>query len=313
MVSCDPLVLGAGAVAPPGSPLATANVAVFGSTGGGKTTSIVEAQMLHSARDSLVVSVAKPERVPAYVAAMEARGYAVGVADLSGAGPSTLSVDPFGGDATEEDLPRIAAAITGGAQGAFGTDPFWGNSATCLIEDVALWLMGHGSLSLTALKSAVLRVGVSSQSQWGDEGGCIATGGVPIPTLAGVPFKTASCIASTAKTALRRFVPSEAAGALDGSLPRLTAGLLRGDPFAAFVVLPASSHCADALVYMGSGDVATARELSERVGVPVEEVLRMPRGAEVVCARGEAPLLTERFPTTSMPEYAAIAPQPELL
>lgn len=42
-------------------------------------------------------------------------------------------------------------------------------------------------------------------------------------------------------------------------------------------------------------DLKTGRSISERLNVPLDEVLYMPVGQEVVFRRGQRPIVTERY------------------
>lgn len=42
-------------------------------------------------------------------------------------------------------------------------------------------------------------------------------------------------------------------------------------------------------------DLKTGRSISERLNVPLDEVLYMPVGQEVVFRRGQRPIMTERY------------------
>ncbi len=52
----------------------------------------------------------------------------------------------------------------------------------------------------------------------------------------------------------------------------------------------------DTIVFMGSLDIETCREISTRTGYSLEEILNMPIGKEIVVRRGESPIITERYP-----------------
>lgn len=51
----------------------------------------------------------------------------------------------------------------------------------------------------------------------------------------------------------------------------------------------------DTYIYMGGSDLATARNISARLNVPLDEVLYMPLGREVIFRRGSRPFETERY------------------
>lgn len=51
----------------------------------------------------------------------------------------------------------------------------------------------------------------------------------------------------------------------------------------------------DTYIYMGGMDLHTCRSVSERLNVPLEEVLYMPVGTECIFRRGQQPLVTGRY------------------
>lgn len=51
----------------------------------------------------------------------------------------------------------------------------------------------------------------------------------------------------------------------------------------------------DTYVYMGGMNLKTCRNISERLNLPLEDVLYMPLGHEVIFRRGQRPILTQRY------------------
>lgn len=51
----------------------------------------------------------------------------------------------------------------------------------------------------------------------------------------------------------------------------------------------------DTYVYMGGMNLKTCRSISERLNLPLEDVLYMPLGHEVIFRRGQHPVLTQRY------------------
>ncbi len=62
----------------------------------------------------------------------------------------------------------------------------------------------------------------------------------------------------------------------------------------------------DTYVYMGGMDMQTCRNISERLNVPLDEVLYMPIGQEVVFRRGQRPIITERYDILSDERYQRV-------
>ena len=51
----------------------------------------------------------------------------------------------------------------------------------------------------------------------------------------------------------------------------------------------------DTIVYMGSMDLSTGRNISLRANKPLEDVLYMPLGHEILFRRGQKPIFTRRY------------------
>lgn len=51
----------------------------------------------------------------------------------------------------------------------------------------------------------------------------------------------------------------------------------------------------DTYLYMGSMDMRSSRSASERMNVPLEDVLYMPVGQMYICRRGQRPMVTRRY------------------
>lgn len=52
---------------------------------------------------------------------------------------------------------------------------------------------------------------------------------------------------------------------------------------------------ADSIVYLGSMDIETGRNISIRANRPLEDILYMPLGKEIVFRRGQKPIFTDRY------------------
>lgn len=59
----------------------------------------------------------------------------------------------------------------------------------------------------------------------------------------------------------------------------------------------------DTYIYLGGMDLYTARSVSERLNIPVEEVLYMPIGKEYIFRRGQKPMITKRYDIQNDKEY----------
>lgn len=62
----------------------------------------------------------------------------------------------------------------------------------------------------------------------------------------------------------------------------------------------------DRYVYMGGMDLRTARNIAERMNLPLSDVLYMPLGREFIFERGRTPVVTERWHITEDPDWQAL-------
>lgn len=67
----------------------------------------------------------------------------------------------------------------------------------------------------------------------------------------------------------------------------------------------------DTYVYMGGMNLKTCRSISERLNAPLEEILYMPLGQEVIFRRGQRPILTQRYNVLQDKEYQRITQEYE--
>lgn len=67
----------------------------------------------------------------------------------------------------------------------------------------------------------------------------------------------------------------------------------------------------DTYLYMGGMDLKTCRTVSERLNVPLDEVLYMPLGRVVVFRRGQPPLVTQRYDILQDARYQQVTAQYE--
>lgn len=62
----------------------------------------------------------------------------------------------------------------------------------------------------------------------------------------------------------------------------------------------------DRTVYFGGIDYNTCMNIARRMNVPVNEIQNMPLGKVIVMERGKKPLIADRYPTLSDPEYLSL-------
>lgn len=67
----------------------------------------------------------------------------------------------------------------------------------------------------------------------------------------------------------------------------------------------------DTYIYMGGMDLKTGRAISERLNAPLEEVLYMPIGKEIIFRRGQRPIIAERYNILQNDMYQSITEQYE--
>ena len=61
----------------------------------------------------------------------------------------------------------------------------------------------------------------------------------------------------------------------------------------------------DSYVFLGCNDYDTARNVSLRANIPVEDVLSLPIGKQIIFRRGCKPIFTQRYPTFEDERYIA--------
>ncbi len=130
----DLSILGEGAVYPARRENDNGNIIVLGTTGSGKTCSIVEPRILHSHHTSLVVPITKRKLVKQYTPLMESRGYEVIDLNLISPKDSKYGYDPMRTAKNEEEIYDLATAIIGGMSKTMegGSDPFWNDSTSAV-------------------------------------------------------------------------------------------------------------------------------------------------------------------------------------
>lgn len=69
---------------------------------------------------------------------------------------------------------------------------------------------------------------------------------------------------------------------------------------------------ADTYVFMGGMDIKTARMVSEKANVPLDEILYLPIGQIVIFRRGQRPIFTTRYSITENEQYRKIESAYEL-
>lgn len=61
--------------------------------------------------------------------------------------------------------------------------------------------------------------------------------------------------------------------------------------------------CCDTAIYLGVNDMRTARELSERSNIPIEDIQQLPIGEALIFTRGQAPQSAHKYDLANHPNY----------
>lgn len=122
------------------------NVLVVGTSGGGKTMSVIEPRLLTAYQSSLIVTVTKRRLVNKYRSLFEKRGYVV--KDLNFVNPerSDCAYDPLRYIRNESDITNLAAAIVMAdpRKNDSRADPYWDQAGISLLSaEIALTLMSR--------------------------------------------------------------------------------------------------------------------------------------------------------------------------
>lgn len=120
------------------------NVIVCGSSGSGKSMSILEPRLLETNHSSLIVTVTKRRLAKKYIPVFQNRGYIV--EDLNFVHPmeSTVAYDPLKYVRDHQDIKYLAEAIVmaNPKKQTAGADPYWYEAAISLLSaEIALVLM----------------------------------------------------------------------------------------------------------------------------------------------------------------------------
>ena len=108
------------------------NVLVIAGTGGGKTKSVVEANLLHAYHQSMVVLLTKRRLLDQYGPLLKSRGYDVKVLDLVHPAQSDVGYDPMLHLRNDTDIIGLAKALVFSSGCTSAKEPYWENSAADL-------------------------------------------------------------------------------------------------------------------------------------------------------------------------------------
>ena len=193
----------------------TNNIICVGSSGAGKTTSVIIPKLLETTESSLVCSVSKRRIVDEFIPLFKKRGYKV--IDINFAQPekSTVTFDPLQYITSEEDIAYLSSALIMNDRKANSkADPYWDTTSINLINSIiSMTLMTEENATMhDVLKNIdALRIsggcsnhietthdGVFNQICKADPNGFCATNWMVFNQLDST--KTASCILSSLQT-----------------------------------------------------------------------------------------------------------------
>ena len=133
----DNLILGNGpdgvySMDPKISKAANNNVLVIGGTGGGKTKSVVEANILHTFHQSMAVLLTKRRLLDQYAPLLKSRGYDVKILNLVHPEQSDVGYDPLMHIKDDTDIIGLGKALVASSGCTSAKEPYWENSAADL-------------------------------------------------------------------------------------------------------------------------------------------------------------------------------------
>lgn len=194
------------------------NICIVGTSGSGKSLSLIEPRLLKTYNTNLVVFDPKRELVSRYKGMFEERGYAVKELNLSNPTESDISFDPLQFIASEADVNILAQAIVNlTPQSEFSSaDRYWNDCAAALGKFALYYVL---SVKKEEEQNFATFLDLISEMTIEDTGGLIKTsldGAVevvkqqnsqhpmlePYNSFKVLPIKTAGCVFSTLRTTL---------------------------------------------------------------------------------------------------------------
>ena len=124
------------------------NVLVIAGTGGGKTKSVVEANLLHAENQSMAVLLTKRRLLDQYRGTLKKRGYRIRVLNLVNPDESGLGFDPMLHIKDDSDLALLAKSLMECTGDTSERDRYWQNSAAslfCAFAKLAIHKYGKGA------------------------------------------------------------------------------------------------------------------------------------------------------------------------
>lgn len=192
------------------------NVIVCGSSGGGKTMSVIEPRLLETFDFNLIVTVTKRRLVDKYKKVFQERGY--NVQDLNFVSPmkSNIAYDPLDFITSYADITFLAQAVVKAnpRKDKSTADPYWDESSTSLLSaEIAYILMTEENPSFAdvlklndslTIKESCGQIETTLDSKFDfiarKDPNCFAV--TCWNSFKVLPIKTASCVYSTLNTTI---------------------------------------------------------------------------------------------------------------
>ena len=347
------------------------NILVIGTSGCGKTVSIMEPRILETFNKSLIATVTKRRIVKKYSVVMKRRGYKV--LDLNFVHPrdGNCGYDPLMHIGSYNDITFLARSIVlaNPQKAQSNADPYWDDGATSLFSAEICYILQtkdnatfadvldfHNKLTFEE-RNGVIVTNYDRKFEYLAEKDPSSFAVSCWKSFKQLPVKTASCIFSALNTtidsiftpelkemfcmkamvdfeklatektvlfittspvnsSLNSFISSFygtvfkdlfefAEEQVDGRLP-VPVDVLADD----FALIQSESQLSslygsekattiinncDTIVFLGSMDLETGKSISMRANRPLEDVLYMPIGSEIIFRRGMKPIFTRRY------------------
>lgn len=221
----DPIVLGRDYVLSGediGKTRPNANVLIVGTTGCGKSVSVILPTMARLENSNPILNYAKPRDACAMARYLEHKGYKVDILDIAHPDRSTISFDPLLSVESYEDIDSLSAFIVDGVI-THTTDDYWqaksksllaALTASVCLDDVKVkkkksmlevLRLFDETLPVDNGLAVVSRLHMYFKRIERDNPGCYAVR--EYNAWESLPFKTASCVRDTLASALNMFFP----------------------------------------------------------------------------------------------------------
>lgn len=202
------------------------NIVVIGTSGCGKTVSLIEPRIIETFTKSLIVTVTKRRIVKKYFKVMRERGYQVWDVDFVHPSEGNCGYDPLDYIASYNDITFLARSIVmaNSQKTNSSADPYWDDSATSLLSaEISYVLMTkenptfadvlefHNNMTFEE-RNGVICTNYDRKFEYLEEkdSSCFAVS--CWKSFKQLPIKTASCIFSTLNTTIDSIFTPELKG-----------------------------------------------------------------------------------------------------